>query len=1087
MASPSALTDFEPDSPGNGAPSSGTKRPQVGAPRFAPMGGSGRPPRPSVKQGAIARFEAPIEVVEPAGKKARGDGSGEGAMAVDGAMPMGKSPRPLAPENKPAGLPDNVNLPPRGLDEDMKSKAGPSVAPPDRGRAPPKDGPVKEKVPDPEPPTTKAPYERGKIDKEEEVVVVPRYERADPEFESSDDEDEEDKGEPAGEAEEEGPRLQTPAVAETTVAPDSGMISAAETMESASLAVESEASRSLPPVNAGPAHMVSAFAPPPPSELQPSFVVSPLADSLRGGRFSIRCIEGIDIKRKNDPNKIPRLDPYLKFKIGAAEKHPYKTTATKRKQDNMPKFDDEVVFFDILDPKQFVFNEDIVLSIEIYNKSTFKDECLGAVTMSAVRFMKRPFFAYEENVPVYLPGETKTSQKLHLEFVYEEARSGMFIFTLFEARGLRKVDPMGKQDPFVQFSLGEKYNKKSKTVKDSSTDPYFGEEDVLIWTDGENWINDLRVDILDDELGVDKPIGFTQFCLLPYMNMKPDEGKEDSFDLFYDVLMDPRDERSKKEIAHGELSMKVQYLPAGKLDVACIRGTNLAFPETYTPASGDEMRMDPYVKMTLSGQAVDMIKRSPVDKDGGSDPVWDYSIAFDLVDQYLLDVEVFHQVAQGKGEDILLGSAQVSLLSIFRAGKNTSWVTLKQRKANGGLKEMGNVNLTISFVGPASTSYPLHRPGIDSFDDAIRKRPEEEVEIDDEALIRPPIDTVPSPEKKKSRFVDEDDEEDKADQEVALDFEEETTEFTEQEVKDAFKFIDLDNNNFVGASEIRHILVCMGEMITDEEIDMMIKMVDLDGDGQVSFTEFRTLVLHPHPGDADMHKAVTAANDKLAEKERQALTGKSGGMDLSAFQRQKEMILRESKKKAFHTFVVDNETDFDSVKSSYYFYLEIPKPRRLGGRVNFDLFCQTLRIEPITEYKLLFNLFDSEEMGDVDMREVLLTMMNFVEVGREERLRFSFEMYDEVKTGYISRKEVEEILRGNHMLSSVGRKADTIMKQATTTDIGSITLPEFIVVSKKFPNILLPGQAKGDGKESGTGSSASRTNGSRSGSSGAKK
>ena len=107
-------------------------------------------------------------------------------------------------------------------------------------------------------------------------------------------------------------------------------------------------------------------------------------------------------------------------------------------------------------------------------------------------------------MPVYLPGETKTSQKLHLEFVYEEARSGMFIFTLFEARGLRKVDPMGKQDPYVQFSIGEKYNKKSKTVKDSSTDPYFGEEDVLIWTDGENWINDLRVDILDDELGVDK-------------------------------------------------------------------------------------------------------------------------------------------------------------------------------------------------------------------------------------------------------------------------------------------------------------------------------------------------------------------------------------------------------------------------------------------------------------------------------------------------------------------------------------------------------------------------------------------------------
>lgn len=39
----------------------------------------------------------------------------------------------------------------------------------------------------------------------------------------------------------------------------------------------------------------------------------------------------------------------------------------------------------------------------------------------------------------------------------------------------------------------------------------------------------------------------------------------------------------------------------------------------------------------------------------------------------------------------------------------------------------------------------------------------------------------------------------------------------------------------MGAAEIRHILICMGELITDEEIDMMIQMVDFDGDGQVLY------------------------------------------------------------------------------------------------------------------------------------------------------------------------------------------------------------------------------------------------------------
>ena len=103
-------------------------------------------------------------------------------------------------------------------------------------------------------------------------------------------------------------------------------------------------------------------------------------------------------------------------------------------------------------------------------------------------------------------------------------------------------------------------------------------------------------------------------------------------------------------------------------------------------------------------------------------------------------------------------------------------------------------------------------------------------------------------------------------------------------------------------------------------------------------------------------------------------------------------------------------------------------------------------------------MYDSEELGDMDLREFLLSCMNFVDVERETRIKFSFHMFDESKTGYITQKEVEEILRGNHMISlaSVQRKAETIMKQAKGNAQGAITLNEFVVVSKKFPNILLP-------------------------------
>ncbi len=141
--------------------------------------------------------------------------------------------------------------------------------------------------------------------------------------------------------------------------------------------------------------------------------------------------------------------------------------------------------------------------------------------------------------------------------MFEEARSGLAQITLYEAKGLRSIDPMGRQDPFVQLSLGKHYKKRSKSVKGGGVSPYFNEEDVLLWLDQENWVDDLEVSLLDEDAKEDKPIGSTHFSLLPYMKMVADEAKEDSFDLFYYVSLDPKDDSEKKEVACGEIVMRV--------------------------------------------------------------------------------------------------------------------------------------------------------------------------------------------------------------------------------------------------------------------------------------------------------------------------------------------------------------------------------------------------------------------------------------------------------------------------------------------------------------------------------------------------
>jgi hypothetical protein len=142
--------------------------------------------------------------------------------------------------------------------------------------------------------------------------------------------------------------------------------------------------------------------------------------------------------------------------------------------------------------------------------------------------------------------------------VFEEARSGMMQITLFEAKGIRNIDPMGQQDPYVQLNLGPHYKKRSKTIKNGGTAPYFEEEDILLWLDQENWVDNLKVQILDEDTKEDKPIGLTEFSLLPYMKQRPEDAREDTYDLFYFMQIDPKDETEKKEVPCGEIVMRVR-------------------------------------------------------------------------------------------------------------------------------------------------------------------------------------------------------------------------------------------------------------------------------------------------------------------------------------------------------------------------------------------------------------------------------------------------------------------------------------------------------------------------------------------------
>ena len=77
--------------------------------------------------------------------------------------------------------------------------------------------------------------------------------------------------------------------------------------------------------------------------------------------------------------------------------------------------------------------------------------------------------------------------------------------------------------------------------------------------------------------------------------------------------------------------------------------------------------------------------------------------------------------------------------------------------------------------------------------------------------------------------------------------------------QEAFKVFDRDNNGFISAAELRHVMTSIGEKLTDDEVDEMIREADQDGDGRIDCTSRRSPFQYPR--SRVFRQRVRAAHD----------------------------------------------------------------------------------------------------------------------------------------------------------------------------------------------------------------------------------
>ncbi|XP_010027196.2 calmodulin-like protein 8 [Eucalyptus grandis] len=65
----------------------------------------------------------------------------------------------------------------------------------------------------------------------------------------------------------------------------------------------------------------------------------------------------------------------------------------------------------------------------------------------------------------------------------------------------------------------------------------------------------------------------------------------------------------------------------------------------------------------------------------------------------------------------------------------------------------------------------------------------------------------------------------------------------EEELKEAFKVIDKDQDGYISPNELKQVMIKLGEKLTEEELEEMMREADLDGDGQINYEEFIRMIL----------------------------------------------------------------------------------------------------------------------------------------------------------------------------------------------------------------------------------------------------
>lgn len=171
------------------------------------------------------------------------------------------------------------------------------------------------------------------------------------------------------------------------------------------------------------------------------------------------------------------------------------------------------------------------------------------------------------------------------------------------------------------------------------------------------------------------------------------------------------------------------------------------------------------------------------------------------------------------------------------------------------------------------------------------------------------------------------------------------------------------------------------------QIDEMIRMVDKNGDGQIAFDEFYRMVTGGREPPAGLRGAARqfVVGDKPMNLNglKQDDGGGNNSSDASPQTGPDIVQARNIKRKALDKFARDNYLKPESIKRAHRRFQVLDKKK--SGVMDYTEFCEVLQVEPSVLSEEVFKMYDYNQSGLIDAKELLIALANFTGAGKDDK------------------------------------------------------------------------------------------------------